>query len=248
MPWTMGPPDTWDKTRDFLEKLPGSLPQRPHAILVVSGHWEEPVPTVSTAEHPPLIFDYYGFPPETYELAWPAPGAPGLARAVTDLLRNAGLPAAQNPARGYDHGVFIPLKVAFPEADIPVATLSLANSLDPALHLDVGRALAPLRDDGVLIIGSGMSFHNMRAYFQRGALERSGEFDAWLTQALTYSAAMRDSLLVRWREAPSAMFAHPREEHLIPLMVAAGAGGDGAGRHIFRDAPMDAVISAWRWD
>lgn len=248
MQWTMGPPDTWAKTRAFLESIPGSLPERPRAMVVVSGHWEEPVPTVSTAEHPALIFDYYGFPPETYRLSWPAPGAPDLARKIGELLRSAGVRAAQNPARGYDHGVFVPLKVAFPQADIPVATLSLAGSLEPALHLAVGRALAPLRDEGVPIIGSGMSFHNLRAYFQRGVLERSTEFDEWLDAAIAQPAAERDALLARWREAPYATFAHPREEHLIPLMVAAGAGGDGAGRRVFRDAPMDAVISAWRWD
>ncbi len=248
MDWTMGPPDTWDKTRAFLESIPGSLPERPRAMVVVSGHWEEPVPTVSTAEHPPLIFDYYGLPPETYRLTWPAPGAPDIARRVAELLQSAGLRGAQNPGRGYDHGVFIPLKVAFPRADIPLTTLSMANSLDPALHLAVGRALAPLRDEGVLILGSGMSFHNLRAYFQRGALERSAEFDDWLDGAISQPAAQRDSLLAQWHDAPSALFAHPREEHLIPLMVAAGAGGTAAGHRVFRDAPMDAVISAWRWD
>src|SRR5579871_3762788 len=180
MPWTMGPPDTWDKTRAFLESIPQSLPERPRAMVVVSGHWEEPALTVSTAEHPALIFDYYGFPPETYQLTWPAPGAPDIAQRVRELLRREGLAAAQDPARGYDHGVFVPLKVAFPQADIPVVTLSLVNSLDPAVHLALGRALTPLRDEGILILGSGMSFHNLRAYFQPGTLERSAEFDNWL--------------------------------------------------------------------
>jgi aromatic ring-opening dioxygenase catalytic subunit (LigB family) len=142
----------------------------------------------------------------------------------------------------------VPLKVAFPKADIPVVPLSLAGSLDPALHLAVGRALAPLRDEGVLIIGSGMSFHNLRAYFQRGALEKSADFDRWLNEAISRPVAERDALLTRWRGAPSASFAHPREEHLIPLMVAAGAGGDVVGSRVFQDAPMGAVISAWRWD
>ncbi len=248
MEWTMGPPDTWHTTRAFLESLPATLPARPRAMVVVSGHWEEPMPTVGTVEHPSLVFDYHGFPPHTYQLTWPAPGAPDVAGRVAELLRKAGVGTAENPARGYDHGVFVPLKVAFPQADIPVATLSLENSLDPALHLAVGRALAPLRDEGVLIIGSGMSFHNLRAYFQRGALARSAEFDDWLNSAVSLPGAARDALLGRWREAPSAAFSHPREEHLIPLMVAAGAGGDTAGRRVFRDAPMDAVVSAWRWD
>jgi len=247
MKWTMGPADTWDRTRAFLESIESSLPERPRALLVVSGHWEEQVPTASAAAQPRLIFDYAGFPPETYRLTWPAPGSPDLAARVAALLRQAGLPAELSTTRGYDHGVFVPLKVAFPEADIPVVTLSLARSLDPALHLAVGRALAPLRDEGVLIVGSGMSFHNLRAYLQGGALERSDEFDRWLTEAAESPAAERDARLQRWKDAPSAGFAHPREEHLIPLMVAAGAGGEEPGRCIFRDTPMEAVISAYRW-
>jgi aromatic ring-opening dioxygenase catalytic subunit (LigB family) len=244
----MGPPDTWDKTRTFLEGVQGSLPERPRAMVVISGHWEERVPTIGIAEHPGLIYDYYGFPPETYQLKWPAPGSPEVAERAGELLRDSGLQAAVDTSRGYDHGIFIPLKVAFPNADIPVVPLSLAGSLDPALHVAVGKALAPLRDEGVLIVGSGMTFHNLRAYFQGGVLERSAEFDRWLNEAISRPAAERDALLERWRDAPFASFAHPREEHLIPLMVAAGAGGDVEGRRVFQDAPMGAVISAWRWD
>ena len=244
----MGPPDTWDKTRAFLKGIPDSLPEPPLAMVVVSGHWEERVPTVSTTEHPALIYDYYGFPPETYALQWPAPGAPALADRVADLLRNSGLPVASDSTRGLDHGVFVPLKVAFPDANIPVVPLSLAGSLDPALHLAVGNALAPLRDEGVLIVGSGMSFHNLRAYFQEGTPERSAAFDHWLNDSILRPAAERDARLKRWRDAPAALFAHPREEHLIPLLVAAGAGGDATGRRVFQDDPMGAVIGAWRWD
>src|SRR6185437_2552832 len=135
MKWTMGPPDTWNKTRAFLESIPASLPEKPQALLVISGHWEENVPTVGAAKSPELIYDYSGFPSETYQLTWPAPGSPELAGKVQSLLQEAGLGSASNDTRGYDHGVFIPLKVAFPEADIPVVTLSLASSLDPALQL-----------------------------------------------------------------------------------------------------------------
>lgn len=248
MKWTMGPPDTWDKTRAFLESVPASLPETPQALLVVSGHWEEDVPTVGAAKSPELIYDYSGFPPETYKLTWPAPGAPELAGKVQSLLDKAGLEPQLSRTRGYDHGVFIPLKVAFPEANIAVVTLSLTSSLDPALHLAVGRALAPLRDEGVLIIGSGMSFHNLRALFTGGAFDRSREFDRWLTQAIESPVAQRDAWLKEWKNAPYATYAHPREEHLIPLMVAAGAGGDAQGRRVFQDNPMDAVISAYRWD
>src|SRR5208282_6018955 len=166
---------------------------------------------------------------------------------VTNLLRQAGLPTAVNRTRGYDHGVFVPLKVAFPAAGIPVVTLSLASSLDAELHLAVGRALAPLRDEGVLIVTSGMSFHNLRAYFRSETLERSEAFDRWITETVKSPVEERDARLQNWREAPFAVFSHPREEHLIPLMVAAGAGGEDAGRQIFSDAPMGAVISAYQW-
>ncbi len=248
MDWTWGPADTWNATKRFLEGLASTLPEPPKALLVVSGHWEESAFTASAAPAPSLIFDYSGFPEHTYRLTWPAPGDPELAAHVSGLLSQAGLPAAMSPSRGFDHGVFVPLKVAFPEAQIPVVTLSLAGSLDPALHLGAGRALAPLRDEGVLIVGSGMSFHNLRGYFRPETPERARAFDAWLTQAVESPTAERTAQLTAWREAPFADYAHPREEHLIPLMVAAGAGGDGVGRRIFGDEPMGAAISAYRFD
>jgi len=248
MDWTWGPADTWQKTQHFLEGLAATLPEPPKAILVVSGHWEEPAFAASAAAQPELIFDYSGFPEQTYRLTWPAPGSPKLAERVSDLLSKAGLPSALSANRGFDHGVFVPLKVVFPEAGIPVVSLSLAASLDPTLHLAAGRALAPLRDEGVLIIGSGMSFHNLRGYFQPETSERAKAFDDWLTRAVESPTAERDALLTGWRSAPFAAYAHPREEHLIPLMVAAGAGGEVTGTRVFADEPMGAVISAYRFD
>jgi aromatic ring-opening dioxygenase catalytic subunit (LigB family) len=248
MDWTWGPADTWHATQRFLESVASSLPAQPKALLVISGHWEEPAFTVSTAEKPELIFDYSGFPAHTYQLTWPAPGNPALAARAADLLREAGLPAATDPTRGYDHGVFIPLKVAFPHAQIPVVTLSLNHSLDPAQHIAAGRALGTLRDEGILIIASGMSFHNLHAYMRPETPERARAFDTWLTSAVESPATERDSLLSNWREASFAAYSHPREEHLIPLMVAAGAGGEAPGRRIFTDEPMNARISAYRFD
>ena len=252
MDWTWGPADTWHATQRFLEGLGNTLPETPKALLVISGHWEEPAFTASAAPRPELIFDYSGFPEHTYQLTWPAPGDPELAQRVTDLLAQAGLPAAMSPDRGFDHGVFVPLKVAFPEAQIPVVTLSLAASpsgeFDPAQHLAAGRALAPLRDEGVLIVGSGMSFHNLRRYFQPETRERARAFNTWLSNAVDLPAVERNALLAAWRDAPFAAYSHPREEHLIPLMVAAGAGGDGPGTRIFTDEPMGATISAYRFD
>lgn len=248
MDWTWGPADTWHATQRFLESLAVTLPELPKAILVISGHWEEPAFTASAAPAPQLIFDYSGFPEHTYRLTWPSPGSPELAARAASLLSQAGLPSAVSLTRGFDHGVFVPLKVAFPQAQIPVVTLSLASSLDPALHLAAGRALAPLRDEGVLIVASGMSFHNLRGYFQPQTPERAQAFDAWLTSAVQAPDAERSALLTAWRTAPFATYAHPREEHLIPLLVAAGAGSDAPGTRIFTDNPMGAAISAYRFD
>jgi len=248
MDWTWGPADTWHKTQAFLEGLAATLPETPKAIVVVSGHWEEAAFTASTVAQPKLIFDYSGFPEHTYRLTWPAPGEPELAARVAGLLGAAGLPSALSPTRGFDHGVFVPLNVAFPEARIPVVALSLAASLDPAVHLAAGRALAPLRNEGVLIVASGMSFHNLRGYFRPETLEQARAFDAWLTKAVEAPAPEREALLTNWREAPFAEYAHPREEHLIPLLVAAGAGGTAPGTRVFGDEPMGAAISAYRFD
>jgi aromatic ring-opening dioxygenase catalytic subunit (LigB family) len=248
MDWTWGPADTWKPTQRFLESLASTLPSRPKAIVVISGHWEEPAFTAGAAARPELIFDYSGFPAHTYQLTWPAPGDPALAARVSALLQQAGLPSTTETNRGYDHGVFVPLKVAFPEAEIPVVPLSLDQSLDPALHIAAGRALAPLRDEGVLIVGSGMSFHNLRGYFQPQTAERAEAFDGWLTQAIASPARERNALLERWRSAPFAAYAHPREEHLMPLMVVSGAGGDAPGQRVFTDEPMGARISAFRFN
>jgi aromatic ring-opening dioxygenase catalytic subunit (LigB family) len=245
MEWTRGPADTWDRTAAWLKGLVADLPQRPKAILVISGHWEEPRFTVGSAARPPLIFDYYGFPEETYRLTFDAPGSPALAKRVRELLGAAGFPAAEDPARGYDHGVFVPLKLVTPDADIPVVQLSLRSDLDPAAHLAAGRALAPLRDEGVLIVGSGMSWHNMRG-FSPAFTAKSQAFDAWLTDALADPAG-RDEAIRKWAHAPYARDAHPREEHLAPLFVAAGAAAGEPGRRVFHDVAMDVAISAFEF-
>ncbi|WP_461306082.1 DODA-type extradiol aromatic ring-opening family dioxygenase [Albidovulum sp.] len=247
------PPDAWDRQRAFLQALPASLPERPRALLVISGHWEEPVFTVQANPAPPLLFDYHGFPPHTYQLTWPAPGDPALAARVRALLEGAGFDTAEDPARGYDHGVFVPLKVAFPEADIPTVQLSLRADLDPAAHIAAGRALEPLRDDGVLIIGSGNSYHNMAVLMRAMRGPGSGDprgagFDRWLTQAVTQDdPARRDALLADWASAPGAREANPREEHLIPLHVAAGAAGADRGVKTLEDRVMGAIESAFRF-
>lgn len=206
-----------------------SLPkEKPKAVLVVSAHWEEAKPTVMTSAHPPLLFDYYGFPKESYELTWPAPGEPALAARVRVLLEGAGIATGEDAERGFDHGTFVPLKLTWPDADVPVVQLSLKSGLDPAAHLAIGRALAPLRDEGVFIVGSGMTYHNLRAFGSRSAPVAEA-FDAWLRDTTTSSREERERRLIDWTHAPAARLAHPREEHLLPLMVIAGAAGDDPG-------------------
>ena len=190
-----------------------------------------------------MIFDYSGFPEETYRLRFDARGAPALADRVRELLNAAGLPTAEDSARGYDHGVFVPMLLAMPQADIPVVQLSLRADLDPEAHLAAGRALAPLRDEGVLIVGSGMSWHNMRG-FSPAFTARSEAFDAWLGAAIV-DPVHRNQAIRHWDQAPYARQAHPREEHLAPLFVAAGAAEGVAGRVAFRDIAMDVAISGF---
>lgn len=245
MEWGRGPTGTWDAMAAWLRGLVGTLPEKPKAILVISGHWEEAAFTVGASPAPPLIFDYYGFPEHTYRLTFDAPGAPVLAHRVRDLLSAAGFPAKEDTERGYDHGVFVPLKLVLPEADIPVVQLSLRADLDPAAHYAAGQALAPLRDEGVLILGSGMSWHNMRG-FSPAFTERSRVFDGWLAEAMA-DAEHREEAIRHWEDGPNARLAHPREEHLAPLFLAAGAADGEPGRVDFRDEVMDVAVSAFRF-
>ena len=238
-------PHGFDKLRAYLAGLIASLPERPKAILVVSAHWEEDRPTVSTAKAPGMLFDYYGFPPHTYQLSYPAPGAPDLAVQVRDLLGKAGIACDTDDRRGYDHGVFVPQLIIDPKAEIPVAMLSMRHDLDPAAHLAIGAALEPLRDEGVLIIGSGSSYHNLREFFD-GASGASVVFDDWLNETVSDpDPTKRNAGLTAWRKAPNARACHPREDHLIPLMVAAGAAGSDPGRRSFRDLLGGKAVSCF---
>lgn len=247
MEWN--PVDAWDHMADFLRHVADDLPQRPTAIVLVSGHWLEQTVKVTSAPEPELIYDYHGFPAHTYELTYPAPGAPALAAHIVGLLGQAAIPAMPEPRRGYDHGVFIPLKLMFPDADIPVVQLSLRSDLDAQAHLDIGAAIASLRDEGVLIVGSGMSFHNMRGYGDPRFAPISDQFDDWLQQVVAASPAQRSAALQQWAQAPAARLCHPEgaEEHLLPLLVAAGAGGDSVGKTIFSDRVMHTTLSAFQF-
>lgn len=205
-----------------LRRMPEDAGAKPKAILMVSAHWEAPAFTVQAHPRPPMIYDYYGFPEHTYHVTYPAPGDPMLAAQVETMIRAAGLPVASDGLRGYDHGVYSPMVVAYPEADMPIVQLSLMAGLEPRIHVELGRVLAPLRREGVLIIGSGLSYHNLRA-FGPAAQESSTAFDAWLCASMALPAAERTQALLDWEAAPYARQVHPREEHLLPLMVAVGA-------------------------
>lgn len=219
----------------------------PRAVLVISAHWEEPVATVTSGVSPPLYFDYYGFPPASYQITWPAPGSPALAERVRTLLAAAGFATAADPARGFDHGTFVPLKLTYPNADIPVVQLSLLRGLDPAAHVAMGTALAPLRDEGVFIIGSGMTFHNLPMFTDPRSAAVSQTFDTWLQQAATAVPEKRNQQLTSWTSAPAARAAHPREEHLLPLMVIAGAAGDDQGVVTYDNTLMNLRLSAYQF-
>lgn len=241
-------PTRWLALQAYLQSLPERLPGKPAALLVISAHWEAPRPTVLAAPRPALLFDYYNFPPDTYRLTYPAPGAPALAARVRGLLTQAGIESAEELRRGYDHGIFVPLKVSFPNADIPILQLSLQAGLDPGRHLAIGRAISAVRDDNVTVIGSGLSFHNLSALGSPAANLPSSEFDRWLTHTLCeVSAAEREAGLSQWSLAPGARISHPREEHLLPLMVAAGAAGGDAGRREFTGKIFGKTISAYHF-
>lgn len=202
---------------------------RPSAIVVVSAHWEEAIATVTAGKNPPLIYDYYGFPEESYTIEYPCIGEPDLAANIHRLLGEAGIEARLNETRGFDHGVFVPLKIMYPEADIPCVQLSLVASLDPARHIEIGRALQTLSQENVLLIGSGFSFHNLRAFFAADTAETremNKAFEEWLQDTCcssAYSEDERAQRLIDWSRAPGARFCHPREEHLLPLHVCYGA-------------------------
>jgi aromatic ring-opening dioxygenase catalytic subunit (LigB family) len=239
-----GEPDSYARLAAYLEGLRALPPVAPRAVLVVSAHWEASVPTVMSAPSPPLLFDYYGFPKASYELTWPAPGSPEVASLVRARLADAGITSAEDKDRGYDHGTFVPLKLTYPEADVPIVQLSLVRGLDPKVHLAIGRALAPLRDEGIFVVGSGMSYHNMRGFGRPQARAASEAFDAWLGETVRLPRGEREARLTDWASAPFAREVHPREEHLLPLMVVAGAAGSDVGTVPYADTLLGVSISA----
>jgi len=254
-PWPfMSPPagqsDIWGKLATYLRSIPATLPTAPKAILVVSGHWETPRPAVNVNPSPPLLFDYSNFPEHTYRLSYPAPGAPELGAHVRRLLDTFGIASDEEHRRGFDHGVFIPFMLIYPRADVPILQMSLQHKATVETHFAIGRALTSLRDEGVLIVGSGMSYHNLRDFFSRAdsARQAAAEFDAFLTDAVeTKEPSSCEMKLRNWQNAPGARASHPTAEHLEPLFVAAGAAGTDVGRRVFTDEILGKAISGFQF-
>jgi len=216
----------------------------PHAVLMVTAHWEDAAFSVSSHPRPPMIYDYSNFPEHTYHVHYRAPGSPDLAQRVHALLDAGGVACRIDPERGFDHGTYCIMEPARPEADIPVVQLSIKAGYDPREHIAVGRLLAPLRDQGVVIIGSGLSYHNLRL---TGPAARgpSSNFDTWLNDSLVgHSGEDRLSRLAQWEIAPSARKAHPREDHLLPLMVAVGAAAEAPGHRLYHEDDFFGAVAA----
>ncbi|MFB9037913.1 DODA-type extradiol aromatic ring-opening family dioxygenase [Xanthomonas arboricola] len=235
----------FDRLEQSLIDMRAELGNVPKAILVISGHWEGKGFAISSGAKPGMVYDYSGFPKYLYQIAYGAPGSPELAKRVQELLGAGGVKAQLDPARGFDHGTFSIMKPLYPGEDIPVVQLSLDAGFDPALHLAVGRALAPLRDEGVLIIGSGLSYHNLGEVRGTSGYEPSRRFDDWLQQTLVHSGHdERARRLLEWEHAPFARAAHPREDHLIPLMVAVGAAENDLGAVTYHQSDFFGGLTA----
>ena len=235
---------------EFMQELPSQL-RRPEAILVISAHWEESAATLLGAHAPTMLYDYYGFPDEAYKIVYPAPGNPDLANRITRLLNRDSIPTQIDTQRGFDHGLFIPLKLMYPGANIPALQLSLLRGLDPSTHITLGKGLRELMSENILVIGSGFSFHNMRAFSWQGTInpdEANDNFQNWLIEVCVgpMSQPERERNLINWQKAPGARYCHPCEEHLLPLHVCLGMA-DKTAKLIFDDYILGKRGVAFLW-
>ena len=226
-----------------LRQISAELHQKPKAVLMISGHWETESFAVMHCKRPRMVYDYHGFPPETYELSYPAPGAPELAEDVAQRLHQAGLPTRLDDAMGYDHGTFVPMALIYPEADVPLLQVSLQKGYDPEKHWKMGRALAPLRDEGVLIIGSGLSYHNLRQFGPKAKVP-SEAFDAWLHETLALPPEARREAILNWEQAPYARECHAKEDHLAPLFAALGAAEGATAQRTYHQKDIFGGVTA----
>jgi len=243
--------ETHLKLNNFLKTIKQSL-IKPSAILVISAHWEASLPTITSGASPALIYDYSGFPDESYDIEYPAAGSPALAKNIYELLLKSGIKSKLDDKRGFDHGLFVPLKIMFPDASIPCVQLSLCQSLDPDTHINIGKALAELAHKDILILGSGFTFHNLRAMFSPTASlpdEKNEAFEQWLIDTCTnkdISAEEREQALISWEQAPFARYCHPREEHLLPLHICSAITGT-PGKLVFNDKVLRKKTCAFLW-
>lgn len=241
----------YEQMNPFLREFSSTISQ-PEAIVVVSAHWEEPVVSITAHKNPPMLYDYSGFPSESYQFKYPAPGRPRLASRIQAMLAIAGIEAAMDYERGFDHGLFIPLMLMYPAAKIPCIQISLSSSLDAAFHIALGRALAPLKKENLLILGSGFSFHNMTAMMSKqddAVDEKNRQFEEWLEQTCCdpdLELSEREQRLIEWDRAPHARYCHPREEHLLPLQVCFGMARTSATK-VFQDVVGGFITSAYQW-
>lgn len=243
-PWMPSAAPAYAVLDASLKVLRRELDERPRAALVVTAHWETEDFAFSSAQQPGMIYDYNGFPPETYEISYPAPGLPALAQQAAELLHVGGMKADLDLARGFDHGTFSLMQAIYPEAQMPIVQMSIGKHYDPQRHIEAGKLLAPLRDDGVVIIGSGLSFHNLRAMGPQGR-DASRQFDAWLQEALIgKNGADRAKAITDWEQAPAARLVHPREDHLMPLHVAVGAAVEEAAHLSYHQDDFFGAITA----
>ncbi len=238
MDW--GPSDPFKGLADFLKSFSKNLGRKPEAILVISAHWEEPEFTIQTNPKPPMLFDYHGFPENTYKLNYPAVTSAKLILRTKELFRNAKVKLNEDPHRGYDHGLFVPFLLMYPDADIPIVQLSMKQNLNPTEHIEMGKILAPLRKENILIVGSGLSYHNLRQLNDVHGFSKS--FDDWLAQTTELTGEKREAQLINWENAPNARLSHPREDHLIPLMVIAGTAHENKATRIYNEK-----ISNWKF-
>jgi aromatic ring-opening dioxygenase catalytic subunit (LigB family) len=238
-------PGVYDRLEQSLHEVRRELGDLPRAVLMISGHWEGDRFLLSSATRPPMLYDYSGFPDHTYRIRYDAPGEPELAETARAMLDEGGVSTGLDPRRGYDHGTFSLMHVLYPEATLPLVQLAMKADFDPAEHIRVGELLAPLRDQGVLIVGSGFSFHDTRSIINGAGKEASARFDGWLNEALVdASPEERRDRLLDWTSAPAARAAHPREDHLIPLMVVAGAAGSDTGTRVYHETAFMGAITA----
>lgn len=235
----------------FMKQLPSHL-MHPEVIIVISAHWEEEAVTTTSGEDPGLLYDYYGFPEEAYQLTYPAKGNPKVAQTIQEELIHHGITAAIDSLRQFDHGLFIPLKLMYKEANIPVLQISLEKSLDAQEHINIGKVLRDVDLLHALIIGSGFSFHNMREFrFDNVHIHdpKNDAFQDWLIDICThegYTQEEREKALANWEEAPHARYCHPREEHLLPLHVCVGIANK-RGEKIFDDYILGKRAVAFKW-